>query len=240
MNPDIKSKINTAQLNVLVARLKAGKPLTDSQMKFVEAQFPPAFADGAPVEHDDEIAANANDLANRLGIHRQVIAYHKGRDGAPADFSVQRWREYLVVMGKMQTGIKLGKTGEPARAGFNCDTAFAVMFHDLSEALPTALRASLNNAGVKVSPHRVDAVTWGVWILLVAVYQRLAKSQGVDGPFSTVNEFGKYEYPDEIMKLATRMAITLPKNPAPPVTTQAAEQSPTESQVTSAPPSPTV
>ena len=129
---DAKSKINAAQLNVLVTRLKSGKPLTDSQMRFIEAQFPrtaiPVDPGSVAVEYDDDVARNVNELATRLGVHRQTIAYHRGRAGSPDDLSVSRWREYLVVMGKIQTNVKLQKSNVPTSNSFNCDTAFAVLF----------------------------------------------------------------------------------------------------------------
>lgn len=212
---DARSKINAAQLNVLVARLKSGKPLTNSQMRFVEAQFPETADPVAPgsvaVENDYDVASNVNELANRLGVHRQTIAYHRGRAGSPDDLSISRWREYLVVMGKIQTSIRLDREQSPAHKTFDCDTAFSILFTELSDSLPVVVRAALDEAGVKASPHRADITTFCVWFLLAVVYQRLAKKHDAQGPLDPAGDTDVCEYPDEIKKLAARINKTRTK-----------------------------
>jgi hypothetical protein len=210
---DAKSKLHAAQLNVLVDRLKSGKPLTASQMKFVEEMFPAEIVSHITPDPDiptpeGDVVSSANELAKRLGIHRQVVAYHRGRTGAPTELSVSAWRDYLILMGKSPTSVKLNKAPSPGTtSGWDCVTAFEVLFGRLSDALPAALGAALN-----ATPSRtVDAVALNLWFCLATVYHQLAREQNVMGPFDPVDgESGHCEYPEEIKKLADRVSAASP------------------------------
>jgi hypothetical protein len=244
MNNEQKKTIKAAQLAALLARLKAGKPLTAAQMEFIESAFPeldPPLPDsqGAAGDGDDDIAANVNQLAKRLGVHRQAIAYHRGRSGSPDTLSVSRWRQYLTIMGKAPTNIRLQNSRDEAGPSFSCDTAFAILFQKLSDALPVAVSASLSEAGVKVSPGCADRVAWNVWTLLAAVYHNTAKAHNAAGPFAPVDNEGRCEYPEEIVKLAGRIDEPVPEEkPTGPPATQEAEQPPTQLPEPPAPPMP--
>jgi hypothetical protein len=111
------SSIITGQLAALEKKLKAGKPLNGVEMTFLEKHSKPAADAQASVPDNgaDVIATNANDLAKRLGVHRQTIAHHQSRAEAPKDFSVKAWREYLLTHGKLPTWSKVG--GSKGAAG---------------------------------------------------------------------------------------------------------------------------
>lgn len=224
MNADQKNKIKAAQLNALLAKLNDKKPLTAAQLEYIADNFPDDAAPGAVAKASgnspDYVAISANDLAKRLGIHRQIIAYHKGRDGSPKTLSVAAWKSYLSIMGKLPTAIKMeGSHGSgssaPFTEPFDADTAFAILFHDLSNVIGAAVKHGLMTAGVKLSPRKVDAVAWGAWLVLAARYQRTARENDSDGPFDPVDESGRCDYPPGIVTLAARVDKLMAKNPAP-------------------------
>ena len=222
---DAKQKLFAAQLNVLVHRLQSGKPLTAEQMKFVESQFNKATngpTDEQTIEQADAATANdvcesASQLAQRLGIHRQTITYHRQLGNAPGTLSESAWRKYLQDAGKMPTAMKLHKSAE-SESKFDTDTSFAILFNELSDGLLKSVKTSLSVSGVKLSSRKVDDLVWGLWILLAAIYQRVAREHGADGPFDPIDDTGKCEYPDEIKKLAARFHAANPgdKQAVPP------------------------
>jgi hypothetical protein len=244
-NDERRKKINAAQLTVLMRRLADGIPLTAAQMQFVNVAFPEldtpsCVADDG--ENLDDIAVSANELAKRLGVHRQTIAYHKGRSGSPPSLSVSAWRRYLAIMGKLPTCIGMEKTAPPEAEGDKRDTPFAIafemMFRKLSDALPTALHFGLSLAGVKLTPRRTDKVAWGTWLILAGAANSISEQHELAGPLDP-EDGSACELPQEIEKLAARVAKELPKpKPAAPDATSA-DQPETESPEPPEPPSAT-
>ena len=215
MNYEQKKKIQDAQINALLAKLRDKKPLTAAQLQYVTDNFPTVPKPSEVVSQTDDapdfIAASANDLANRLGVHRQIIAYHKGREGSPQTLSVKAWRYYLSIMGKLPTSSKMEgsePTGTKCTKPFDTDTAFAILFDDLSESIGHGVKIGLAQVGVKLPPPKVDLITAAMWILFAARYQRLAHQHGANGPFDPVNDEGRCEYPAAIVKLMARIDKT--------------------------------
>ena len=133
------------------------------------------------------------------------------------DLSVSAWREYLTAHGKIQTQVALDRSAPPKSKGFDCDTAFAILFNRLSDALPSAVRLAMSCSGIKASPRKADAVAWRIWIILAANYSKLAKEHDAIGPFDSSSGDGKVEYPEGIKELAARISQKLPKTQESPV-----------------------
>lgn len=193
--------LRLAQLAALKKRLQSGKPLTAAQMAFVErdnrTDEPPA-----PWPQVGDIAASVNELANRLGVDRRVIGWHRGRDGAPTTLSASLWRSFLDEHGKSKTVDRMDKRRRSDRDTRQeiVEDAMLVQFHRVSNALPIALRAALESESVKLPEGNLNRVTFKVWLALAGEQQACAELQGVCGVLDP-DEDG-CDYPHQIQKLA--------------------------------------
>ena len=163
---DAKSVLQAAQLNALAARLKAGRPLTDAQMRFVE-NFKSGGAQVAATNEDD-VASSPSDLARRLGVSRQIISYHRTRAGSPQQLRVSDWRDYLTMCGKAVADRMGSSSSRPTGAGASVVAGLELVswFEKLSDSLAVIVTASAEHAGVKIAPEQADVMTVGVWTLL--------------------------------------------------------------------------
>jgi hypothetical protein len=207
MNEQQKKIIETAQTNAILKKLQSGKVLTGREHKYLLDQ---AVGSDEPNQQGcshaiSETASNVNDLANRLGVHRQLIAYHRGRAGSPATLSVTEWRHYLLAFGKTPTAQKIDGTTPTSERDIGTDSAFATLFYRLSNSFPNALRMAVEVSGVKLPPRKHDLIAYYTWMLMAATYSALAKQHRVIGPFEAIDADGKCEYPEEIQKLAVRI-----------------------------------
>lgn len=181
------TKIEQGQFAALKKRLASGRPLTASQMAFVERYDHARMKDtGAG---DSDTAAGVSALARRLGVSRQIIAWHKGRADAPKSFSVLAWRDYLISHGKGATIERVESSatiqhdsyraifgdGLLAGFGYGCD--------DIGKFLEVALES----AGVVTTPAQLDRAAIGIWLFGAYGVHRVAMKHGCpDSPLTPI------------------------------------------------------
>jgi hypothetical protein len=218
-----KTEILDAQLGALKKRLKSGKPLTSSQMRFVEKHL--AQADVCPIEeqfsdqggeHQDDVCSSVAQLADKIGLHRQTISYHRQLGNAPGTLSESAWRKYFKAVGNSATSYKIEKSAEPSTELEVEETLLGMLFIAMSNALLGSLRVSLSVRGINLPARKLDSVTWILWQLLAHEYQKLANDHGLSGPFDKLD--GEYDWPSAIEKLQKRLSASKPadKQAVPP------------------------
>ncbi len=181
------TKFEQSQFAALKKRLASGRPLTASQMAFVERYNQDSAPDTGAGGSDT--AAGVSALARRLGVSRQIIAWHRGRADAPKSFSVSAWRDYLLTHGKGGTidrvessaAIRRGNYAEIfgdgllAGFGYGCD--------DIGKFL----EAALESAGVVTTPAQRDRAAIGIWLCGAFSVHRVAMKHGCpDSPLTPV------------------------------------------------------
>lgn len=117
-NTDAQTKLKGAQLNALISRLKDGKPLTHQQMKFCEEMM--AQHEANKKSQPTGTVKTPLELAEKLGVSKQLINYHRKRPTAPAQledgsWDVAAWHKYFAAVGKIQTVAAQGGDDEGSR-----------------------------------------------------------------------------------------------------------------------------
>ncbi len=181
------TKIEQGQFAALQKRLASGRPLTASQMAFVERYGHASAKDIGAGESD--IAAGVSELARRLGVSRQSIVWHRGRADAPKSFSVSAWRDYLITHGKGATIERVESSatvqrdsyreifgdGLLAGFGYGCD--------DIGKFLEVALEA----ADVVTTPAQRDRAAISIWLCGAYGVHRVAMKHGCpDSPLTPI------------------------------------------------------
>jgi hypothetical protein len=212
-----QQKIIAGQLKVLLARLKSGRPLTAAHMRFVQEQLPGNDSTAqkfSEASTESDIVKNASELAQRLGIHRQTISFHRGRAGAPEALSVSAWREYLTVNGKLPTVSKIGKAsprGESYNVVFG-DGLLAAHGYGM-DGIGEILEVALTAAKLKANAKQRDTLAVWIWLLSAARVHRVAvRNECPDSPFSIPDFSDEDENdwsPQEIREAAKRIGFQL-------------------------------
>jgi hypothetical protein len=167
-------KIVSAQFAALVRRLSDGVPLTGAQLEFVKDHMAARAASRIPPEAAgaDVIATNASELASILGITRQLISYHRGRAGSPETLSVQAWRRYLAIHAKGDVAARMADAGKPTGHGepmLNFGDGVGAMLACTGRNLHGIVAAVFKAAGVRVTPAKLDTITFSIFMRLAGI-----------------------------------------------------------------------
>jgi hypothetical protein len=206
------TKLERGQLAALNKRLASGKPLTSAQMQFVQRLTHPGADDTSA--DDADVVANASALAQRLGVSRQSIAWHRGRAGAPKDFSVSAWRSYMLAHGKGATIDRVASSAaihhDNRREGsFNLGILSAA--RAIGEVLGKIIPSSLETAGIAADARQCDRATVSAWLFLCAKLHSVATRHGCeDSPLNPdYNDNLNEICPEEIQQAAARIGYDI-------------------------------
>ena len=211
-----KNSLKSKQFAALKKRLASGRPLTAAQMDFVERYDLASVKDTSA--DDSDTAASDSALARRLGVSRQLIAWHKSRAAAPETLSVSAWRDYLILHGKggtlerVESSVKTRRDSWREIFGDGLLTGFGYGCDDIGDYLEAALDA----AEVVTTPAQRDRITISLWLLSAARVHKVAMKHGcVDSPLTPV-EYDPHAapedndlFPSSIRAAATRINFDL-------------------------------
>lgn len=211
-----KNSIEAKQFAALKKRLASGRPLTAAQMAFVERHNLAPVPEASP--DDSDTAAGYSALARRLGVSRQLIAWHKGRAAAPETLSVSAWRDYLVLHGKGGTMDRVESAGKAKRGSYA--EAFGdglLAGHGFGmDGIGDFLEISLLAADVVTTAEQRDTVAIWLWLFSAARAHKVAMKNGCPASPLTDVEFDPQSAPvdndwcpPEIRAAATRIAFHL-------------------------------
>ena len=166
-------------------------------MAFVERHDPAREPDASAGNADT--AASDSALARRLGVSRQLVAWHRGRAAAPDNLSVSEWRDYLILNGKGGTMDRVESSVNTRR------DSYAEVFGDGllaghgrgMDGIGDFLEVVLESADVVTTPAQRDTVAIWLWLFSAARVHRVAKRAGCpDSPLTDV-EFDPNAAPED-------------------------------------------
>ena len=207
--PANASALLTANLESLRKRILKGNPLTLEEVKILQSME----GKKAPEATSPHFAKNQSELADVLGVSRQLIAYHCKRQGNPGRredgrYSVQAWRDHLITSGRLNiSGSKRPPNGG-TRPDFGEGVCFAVW--EIGEHLPSIVAESLAAANIEATPAQIDVVSVGLFFLQAAVADIAARRFGFPSVF---DEDGAADWPRAIREAATRSLSSEPRQP---------------------------
>lgn len=170
----------------LARKVSDGDTLTAAEIKFLEDQEK-GKTEG--VSLDDSLtcpnfAQNQSQLAEYLGVSRQLVSWHLRKAGSPGRrpdgrYSVAAWRDHFAAHGRVDVQRRRStKTVSKLNFGDGVYTAL----ESIGERLPHLLRESLSAAGVKASDQKTNLASVMLFSLCAKVAESVATRWGFD-PF---------------------------------------------------------
>ena len=175
------TKIEQGQFAALKKRLASGRPLTASQMAFVERYDHATRKTPAQASQTSQQAFPR--WRDGLASPGRAFRMARGRADAPKSFSVSAWRDYLITHGKGATIERVESSvtvqrdsyreifgdGLLAGFGYGCD--------DIGKFLEVALEA----ADVVTTPAQRDRAAISIWLCGAYGVHRVAMKHGMPG-----------------------------------------------------------
>lgn len=150
-------------------------------------------------QSDPSHAKNALDLAQILGVSRQVIGYWCHRPGCPqpdADgLPVEAWRKFLELHGRVNVAPATKRPRiETFRDGFETGA-------QIIDIIPDALHTVLESSGAKVTAKACARAAAVLWLLCAARGHALADMHGIpeSSPLAPGDD-GKIDAPESVRK----------------------------------------
>ena len=192
-------KLLDLHMEAMRKRLKSGLPLTAAQQNLLLEIDP----DSDP---QPDLARSAAELARRLGVRRQVIGYHLGKQDAPQVFSVEKWKRYLDANGYFKTprqpAARSTATVITSKA-LLCDGMLAAW--EIVQQLEEHVLSALKVARVKLPAANRNKVVVQLWQVMARQLDALTAKHELPGSaFDDV--------PPAIAAAAKRIGATLQPN----------------------------
>jgi hypothetical protein len=220
LDPETAQKVLAADLGNLLAKVKSGKPLSRFERELIERAAGTSTNGSRPMLPPEQphFARNASELADALGVTRQLLCFHRGKPDAPRPredgrLDVEAWRTYFEAHGKLPTLLKLANRkwtrsrGRGTWAEAFTDGLLAAFDHSTSAALQM-LAVTLPTVGLRPTPAQSDRIAVALWLAAAAAAHALAAKAGcADSPLLPDSD-GK-TFPPEIAGAAARIGIDM-------------------------------
>ena len=214
LDPVTAGRVLDADLANLLKRVQAGQPLTGQQRALIEARAKGRAARAAAPPEQHRFVRNQSQLADVLGITRQLIQYHAKKANAPRPskdgrYDVGAWRDYLTPAGKLPTLLALsqGTAATPRRPGPRLDYSDGIegLLLGAGERLPRIVAVALLDAGIKSTPKQRDRMTVTMFLMLATQADSACRLWGFPSLWEP-DETGEGPYPEAIREVAARVA----------------------------------
>ena len=216
LDPEIAQKVLAADLGNLLAKVKSGKPLSRFERELIERAAGTSTNGSRPMLPPEQphFARNASELADALGVTRQLLCFHRGKPDAPRPredgrLDVEAWRTYFEAHGKLPTLLKLANRKGPRSRGRStwADAANAA-FEQTAKAMLDMMSETLPALKVRLAPPQLDRLKVAAWLAGAAAVHVLATKNDVKDTPLTPDADGK-TFPPEIERAAARVGIDL-------------------------------
>ena len=201
------AKLLEANFTNLARKVLAEKTLSVGEIKFLQAVQEETTEDVSPNENlsSPTFAKNQSELAEILGVSRQLVGWHVKRPNSPARradgrYCVADWREYFAVYGRGAVRTQ-GRTRTVSKLHFG-DGVYAAL-ESIGERLPMTLTESLKQAGVKVSADKINLTSVFLFLVCAKIAEGVATRWGFE-PFFNSDPC----YPEAIVKAAKSVSTT--------------------------------
>ena len=220
LDPETAQKVLAADLGNLLAKVKSGKPLSRFERDLIERAAGTSTSGSRPMLPPEQphFARNASELADALGVTRQLLCFHRGKPEAPRPredgrLDVRAWQDYLALNGKGPTFLKLAnRKGPRSRRRSTWAETFGdgllAAFEQTAKAMLDMMRETLPAVGLRPTPAQRDRIAVALWLAGAASAHALAVKAGCAASPLLPDGDGK-TFPPEIERAAARVGIDL-------------------------------
>lgn len=217
LDPETAQKVLAADLGNLLAKVKSGKPLSRFERDLIERAAGTSTGSRPMLPPEQpHFARNASELADALGVTRQLLCFHRGKPEAPRPredgrLDVRAWQDYLALNGKGPTLLKLANRKGPRRRSTWAETfgdGANAAFEQTAKAMLDMMRETLPALKVRLTPAQRDRIAVALWLAGAAAVHVLAVKNGCKDSPLLPDADGK-AFPPEIAAAAARVGIDL-------------------------------